>query len=82
MFLQDESFNSRAPTLRRRSPTMFNAESLADGVRAGDENFPVAPFDVDAADGDVFADGGGVSSHDSRDSTSSASLLESGKYFM
>lgn len=82
MFLQDDSFNSRAPTLRRRSPTMFKAESLADGVNAGDENFPAAPFEVDAVDGDVLADGGGVSSHDSRDSTSSASLFESAKIFI
>ncbi len=86
MFRQDDSFSSSAPTLRRRSPTMFNAESRADGVKAGDENLAGAPFDVAvddeaavAASGEVFVDGGGVSGHDSRDSTSSASLLESGR---
>ncbi len=52
---------------------MFKAESLAEGVSCG-VNFP--PADVI---GDDLAEDGGVSCcHDSRDSTSSASLFESG----
>lgn len=62
---------------------MLSADSRADGVNAGDENLAGAPLaavavaDV-AAEGEDFVDGGGVSGQDSRDSTSSASLLESG----
>ena len=63
MFLQDTSFNSNAPTLRSRSPTMFRADNLADGVRF--------PFGITGED---LADGGGVSMK-CFDSRSAANLL-------
>lgn len=65
--------SSRAPTFLKRSPTMFRADRRADGVSGG-PYLPAAP-PVEA--GEDLADDGGVSSHDSRDSTSSASLFES-----
>jgi len=69
IFLQDDSFSSRAPTFLNKSPTMFSAESLADGVSWGVNLPPVV---------DDFADDGGLSCcQDSRESTSSASLFES-----
>lgn len=72
MFLQDDNFSSRAPTFRSKSPTMFKAESLAEGVNCG-VNLPPA----DDIGEDLVEDGGVSCCHDSRDSTSSASLFES-----
>ncbi len=76
MFRQDDNFSSRAPTFRRRSLTMLRAEVRADGVRGWLGPYLLAaPPPVES--GDDFVEDGGVSSQDSRDSTSSANLLES-----
>lgn len=76
MFRQDDNFSSRAPTFRSRSLTMLRAEVRADGVRGWLGPYLLAaPPPVES--GDDFVDDGGVSSQDSRDSTSSANLLES-----
>ena len=32
IFLHEDNFNSSAPTFRKRSPTIFKADILADGV--------------------------------------------------
>lgn len=53
-FLHDTSFSSRAPTLRSRSPTMFNADTRADGVKGASCCWPLAL-------GDELAEHGGVS---------------------
>ncbi len=80
MFRQDDNFSSRAPTFRSRSLTMLRAEVRADGVRGWLGPYLLAaPPPVES--GDDFVDDGGVSSQDSRDSTSSANLLESEKCF-
>ena len=81
MLRQDDNFSSRAPTFRSRSLTMLRAEVRADGVRGWLGPYLLAAPPVES--GDDFVEDGGVSSQDSRDSTSSANLLESEnvKYF-
>ena len=78
MFRQETSFNSKAPTLRRRSPTMLRAEILAEGAKG----CPAAPPRA-LLDGEDLEDEGGVSGSElppARSdlvSQSEASLLES-----
>ena len=75
MFLHEESLSSKAPTFLKRSPTMFKADNLADGVNV-----------ALCLDGEVFDDEGGVSMMGvlllfSPLETSAACLLESGLDF-
>ena len=69
IFLHEDSFNSRAPTFRNRSPTMFKADILAEGVSVWL-----------CLDGEDFEDEGGVSRTTSFSplATSAACLFESG----
>jgi hypothetical protein len=81
MFLHEDNLSSKAPTFRNKSPTMFKADSLAEGVS------------VLLCRGEVFEEDGGVSSRMGVEGdpemppfspfpvTSAACLLESGLDF-
>ena len=75
MFLHEDNLSSKAPTFRNKSPTMFKADNLADGVS------------VLLCLGDVFEEDGGVSKIGEEAmsfsplETSAACLFESGLDF-
>ena len=78
MFLHEDNLSSKAPTFRNKSPTIFKADSLAEGVS------------VLLCRGEVFEEEGGVSSRMGVEGqppfspfpvTSAACLLESGLDF-
>ena len=75
MFLHEDNLSSKAPTLRNKSPTIFKADNLAEGVR------------VLLCLGEVFEEDGGVSKMGEATmsfsplDTSAACLFESGLDF-
>ncbi len=77
MFLHEDNLSSRAPTFLSKSPTMFNADSLAEGVSGPPE---AAVDDLDGLDLELF--GGVCSRMASADfspiTSSAACLTESG----